>query len=498
MSGSGGAGTPSPEEDEPPQEKPRKGGKPPQDPEGFRCVEPPHKPSPRKPYIDQYGRLNYHEYQGQKPVHASGLKANPWGFNPGEEFFWGIGAGSAQPPVGHPPPNTNAERHSPDRRRESSRRRRERAQGESRRIRDMTTMELTDLVTSIARNSSGPERYDYDYAPRRRYHLLELPKFSGKVEDYPLFRQNLGICLERERFRDEKDKALFIYNHLEGQAKDLVAHFMVPLSRESCQAVLSRLERTYGREQDIDRLLIRKLYKLPKLTDLTYDALVHMITVIEAAMPAMYRREPEELQTADGDRLSRLLGLLPPNDADLFYLHCQANGRRPDLPSLLGYLTFRCQARKVRLPLPTERPALAKMSKPKVKAFYQGADPEDHTDQESDEGNLVLLTGAPRKQRPPCSLCENANHDLGYCPKFKTLDINEKRAAVDKAKACSGCLRSGHFIRDCRSKKKCTHEGCTRSHHPLLHDDYQMRINYFDEVGGEFPGAARPESSDSQ
>jgi hypothetical protein len=25
-----------------------------------------------------------------------------------------------------------------------------------------------------------------------------------------------------------------------------------------------------------------------------------------------------------------------------------------------------------------------------------------------------------------------------------------------------------------------------------------MRINYFDEVGGEFPDVARPESSDSQ
>ncbi len=114
------------------------------------------------------------------------------------------------------------------------------------------------------------------------------------MEDYPLFRQNLGISLERERFRDEKDKALFVYNHLEGPAKELVSHFMVPLSRESCAAVLSRLERTYGREQDIDRLLIRKLYKLPRLTDLTYDALVHMITVIEAAIPAMSRREPEE------------------------------------------------------------------------------------------------------------------------------------------------------------------------------------------------------------
>jgi hypothetical protein len=364
----------------------------------------------------------------------------------------------------------------------------------------MSTQDLVRLIQAVNRESSDVAQYNYDYAPRRRYHLLELPKFSGKVEDYPLFRQNLGICLERERFRDERDKALFVFNHLEGQAKELVAHFMVPLSGESCKAVLARLERTYGREHDVDRLLIRKLYKLPKLADLTYESLVHMITVIEAAMPAIARREPEELRTADGERLSRLLSLLPPNDADLFYMHCFSNDRRADLPNFVKYLTFRCQARKVRLPLPSERSASVRPSRPHPKVFYQDTAPEEDSEQEDDEGNPVYLAEArsASRQRPPCPLCEGAQHDFGYCPKFKTLDIHAKRAAVDKAKACSGCLRSGHFIRDCRSKKKCTHEGCTRTHHPLLHDDYQMRINYFDEVGGEFPEPARPESSDSQ
>jgi hypothetical protein len=360
----------------------------------------------------------------------------------------------------------------------------------------MTNEEFVHLVRSITNGSFDSGRYDYDYAPRRRYHLLELPKFSGKVEDYPLFRQNLSICLERERFRDEKDKALFVYNHLEGQARELVTHFMVPLSRESCSAVLARLERTYGREQDIDRLLIRKIYKLPKLADLTYDGLVHMITVVEAAMPAMARREPEELRTSDGDRLSRLLSLIPPNDADLFYIHCFSNDLTADLPNFVRYLTFRCQARKVRLPLPTDRPTLAKPHKPRQTAYYQGAEPEDSDEGEDEEGNPIFL--ATQNQRPPCSLCEDARHDFGYCPKFKALDIHAKREAVDKAKACSGCLRVGHFIRTCRNKKKCTHEGCGRSHHPLLHDDYQMRINYFDEVGGAYPEPVRSESADSQ
>jgi hypothetical protein len=261
------------------------------------------------------------------------------------------------------------------------------------------TDKLVQLFTFVARSSSDSRRYDYDYAPQRRYNLLELPKFSRKVEDYPLFRQNLGICLERERFRDEKDKALFVYNHLEGQAKELVAHFILLLSQESCAAVLSRLERTYGREQDVDRLLIRKLYKLPRLTDLTYDGFVHMIMVIEATMA---RREPEELRTTDRDRLSRLLSLIPPNNADLFYMHCFSNNRRADLPNFVQYLTFQCQARKVRLPLPTDKLASTKPPKPRPKVFYQGADPDESNDQEDEKGNPVLLANAAQRQRPLC------------------------------------------------------------------------------------------------
>ena len=181
---------------------------------------------------------------------------------------------------------------------------------------------------------------------------------------------------------------------------------------------------------------------------------------------------------------------------DLFYIHCFSNDLTADLPNFVRYLTFRCQARKVRLPLPTDRLTLAKPHKPRQTAYYQGAEPEDSDEGEDEEGNPIFL--ATQKQRPPCSLCEDARHDFGYCPKFKALDIHAKREAVDKAKACSGCLRVGHFIRTCRNKKKCTHEGCGRSHHPLLHDDYQMRINYFDEVGGAYPEPVRSESADSQ
>jgi hypothetical protein len=148
------------------------------------------------------------------------LVSNPWGFTPRKELFWGIGADRAHVPAGFPDLVLEAE---------AARRRqdlenfgsswqwpRRPSTPENRQICEMMMEELTHLPSGLVHRQKliGHRRYDYDYTPRRSYYLLELPKFSGKLEDYPLFRlrQNLNICLERERFRDEKDRSK-IWSH---------------------------------------------------------------------------------------------------------------------------------------------------------------------------------------------------------------------------------------------------------------------------------------------
>jgi len=91
---------------------------------------------------------------------------------------------------------------------------------------DMNMMDLSDVIQSIMMSSltnitqsniqtqGSPLNYTVAHGPR--YHLVDLKTFTGKAEDYPIGKQNLDICLERETFKDEKDKALFVLNHLSG------------------------------------------------------------------------------------------------------------------------------------------------------------------------------------------------------------------------------------------------------------------------------------------
>lgn len=374
---------------------------------------------------------------------------------------------------------------------------------------DISLADLRDIISDVVRSGEAPappedrRNYQYDYTQRGRFHLLELEKFSGSLEEYPIFRQNLQLVLERERFRDSKDKALFVLRHLAGKPKESVAHLIRPLTEESFSAIIKKLDYTYGREFDLDRLLIRKIYKLPRVTDLTPDNLLDMITVLEGALPALKRRELESVYTTDGEKLSRVLGLIPQVDQDLFYVHCKITNQAPNLEAYIHYLNAKFGIRKCARSSQTQAERRQQRGKTPGKPLYLatgGYTDEDESlsnaGSENEERSLCTLktddaVGPSTKPKVfgPCAFCKG-EHTLSYCGGFKGLTLEDKRKTIDQARACSSCLAVGHYSRDCKRRKKCTHAGCNMRHHPLLHDDYVLRVKFFEEVGGNYSDPA--------
>ena len=76
------------------------------------------------------------------------------------------------------------------------------------------------------------------------------------------------------------------------------------------------------------------------------------------------------------------------------------------------------------------------------------------------------------KAQLKCFVCQNENHKVPECPKMIQATIEERLQLARKARLCFGCLKRGHPIKECRSKKNCDKDpACTFSHHPLLHSD---------------------------
>jgi len=213
-----------------------------------------------------------------------------------------------------------------------------------------------------------------------------------------------------------------------------------------------------GTSAATNRAVIRKLYKLPKVTELTKDILDVMITVIESAIEPMQEMEPSSVTSNETEKYFHVLSLISPTDQDLFDQYCENRMLNPSIKSFLSFLMKKHDLRRV-----TEEQK--KRSTPRQALTLREI---LHSNNEDEQEPQIFATKEKTPYKPTCPACQGPH---GVCEKFIKSNMSERRIIVDNARACSSYLRPGNFVRTCRLRKKCAKENCTRYHHPLLHDD---------------------------
>ena len=372
----------------------------------------------------------------------------------------------------------------------------------------MTAEELAFIIRSAVQG---------DGYGRKKTHLYKMKKFSGGIEGYPIWRQDLLMCLDREGFTSEKDKAIFTYKNLEGEAEQRISHLLRPLSDESFTAMIAVLDLLYGTESDLDRLLVKRIAQLPKLEVFTRENLGNMIITLNGAFPALWRRNPEALRSTNSDMLVRVLNLLPHVDKTMFLFACHSRGKPANLQELSVYLENHMAVLK-ETERPTERlrkgiPQVSKPAAAKQRTVYVAqAHPEvdfpdmdasDFDDDDWEETYKLYLASqsarreqpksalptankaspspmtsrvkekereAPAKRTQECILCRESHH-VTSCDQFLEMTPEERQIKMSTLRACYGCLVPGHSIKECKRRKRCPEPKCKRSHHPMLHDD---------------------------
>ena len=78
------------------------------------------------------------------------------------------------------------------------------------------------------------------------------------------------------------------------------------------------------------------------------------------------------------------------------------------------------------------------------------------------------LAPTPQEQSPrECVVCKG-DHNVSKCRLFAEKSLEQKKQLISENRLCYNCLRSGHIVRNCRSRP-CTVSNCGRKHHTLIH-----------------------------
>ncbi|KFD45444.1 hypothetical protein M513_13676 [Trichuris suis] len=79
------------------------------------------------------------------------------------------------------------------------------------------------------------------------------------------------------------------------------------------------------------------------------------------------------------------------------------------------------------------------------------------------KSRVNTVTSAPDKIVLSCVHCRQCHH-LQHCAQFNVLPVQERIYIVKKSKLCFSCLEGGHVARNCKKRKICGIDGCTRGH----------------------------------
>ena len=72
-----------------------------------------------------------------------------------------------------------------------------------------------------------------------------------------------------------------------------------------------------------------------------------------------------------------------------------------------------------------------------------------------------------------CRFHDNAEHWTDECKLYLSKPTNERKAMLKEKSACWSCLRIGHRQRDCKKKRTCGVNDCSKTHHRALHEETQ-------------------------
>ncbi len=279
-----------------------------------------------------------------------------------------------------------------------------------------------------------------------------MPKFSGDVREYAIFRADFKYAVEARY--SKRDAVTFLRTCLEGKPLELIKGI-----GSDYDAAWEYLDSVYGDPRYVSDTIAQDIAKFKPLRegeDSRFFELVHLVrrcynTLKEVGLPS---------DMDNSHMLSIIEQKMCVDDRKVWSRELQRDKKPASLKGLIDWMSIEMKSRmRATAPIRTTG---------NNRSIYYLTKTEEEKNDSS---------------RHKCWFCKNSAHWPDQCEKIANLKPDNRLNVAKENHVCFSCLkRAGreHRMLNCNRRKQCTvtenGKQCTSFHHPLLHQSTKAKV----------------------
>ncbi|XP_036347423.1 uncharacterized protein LOC118756788 [Rhagoletis pomonella] len=292
---------------------------------------------------------------------------------------------------------------------------------------------LSSTVPIPANVGSVPAQFSTQ--PRK---LQDLPEFSGKPEDWPIFFTAYTEATAVYGYSCFENN-LRLQKSLRGEAREAIKSLLI--HPNNVGNIIEQLRFRYGRPEQLIPSQLAHVREIAPISESSVVKLIPFATKIANICAFLRSACGGEQHLANPTLLDELVGKLPMSKRIEWAVFASSLQPYATVQHFSDWLT-----------------KLANV----ICTVYDGETARDSK-------RRVVLHAAESQRHPTCPICQG-QHKPADCSQFSQLTVPKRWEEVKRCHLCFSCLNAGHGSRNCQRRKPCATDGCKRFHHKLLHE----------------------------
>lgn len=270
---------------------------------------------------------------------------------------------------------------------------------------------------------------------------IKIPVFSGDYNTWSTFQDLFTKIIHEDHSISCTEKMQYLKSHVQGEAAKIIQY--LPISESNYKTAWELLTKRFDDKRMIATKFIDKLIDLPTIKRANSAQLRDMHDTVRECLEALKNQGIDT--TSWSPILIRLITRKWDVETNIKYEYqLEDSTKIQDLEQLMKFLEKRFKCLETSLALSTDTKNKQPLSQNKPAPQYE-------------------------QRATECWYCKEKDHAIQQCPKFKSLDINERNNIVRNKEMCKRCLNHSSS-KQCISVRYRNCEVCHRpGHHALLH-----------------------------